>query len=277
MIHTLNTFRLYIVASLLLCFMAVSCKDDEEKDNNVNMNFSSLCGEFSVSDSKKIVFASGNLQYCPSTKVWRFAEHQYDYAGENNGQISDSFEGYIDLFGWGTGNNPTKISIDSTLYLNFVDWGINIGDSKTWFTLSAEEWLYMTETRENAADKLGVAKVGDVNGLVILPDVWTLPEGLTFNSGVSESYGADKFKEKNEYTVEQWSMMEAAGAVFFPAAGHRLGSEFGNAGFYGGLWTCTDCSDISVVWDVSFRSGQFYVYRHRRVYGRNVRLVKYLN
>lgn len=33
---------------------------------------------FSVSPTKKVRFAKGNLQYMPSTSTWRFAEHQYD-------------------------------------------------------------------------------------------------------------------------------------------------------------------------------------------------------
>lgn len=33
---------------------------------------------FSVSSTKKVRFAKGNLQYKPSTGTWRFAEHQYD-------------------------------------------------------------------------------------------------------------------------------------------------------------------------------------------------------
>lgn len=45
----------------------------------------------------------GNLQYQASTGIWRFAEHQYDYIGSGNENISTSYSGWIDLFGWGTG------------------------------------------------------------------------------------------------------------------------------------------------------------------------------
>jgi len=60
------------------------------------------------------------LQYQASTDTWRFAEHQWDFVGDdtdgnvfendvkcNNALTSDSYDGWIDLFGWGTGQKPT--------------------------------------------------------------------------------------------------------------------------------------------------------------------------
>lgn len=77
-------------------------------------------GVFTVAKGKTVAFASGNLQYnaaqgshyCADGSVqqgtWRFAEHQYDYIGDANSNISQSYDGWIDLFGWGTsGYNNT--------------------------------------------------------------------------------------------------------------------------------------------------------------------------
>ena len=77
-------------------------------------------GVFTVAEGKTVAFASGNLQYnaaqgshyCADGSVqqgtWRFAEHQYDYIGDANSNISQTYDGWIDLFGWGTsGNNNT--------------------------------------------------------------------------------------------------------------------------------------------------------------------------
>lgn len=77
-------------------------------------------GVFTVAEGKTVAFASGNLQYnaaqgshyCADGSVqqgtWRFAEHQYDYIGYANSNISQSYDGWIDLFGWGTsGYNNT--------------------------------------------------------------------------------------------------------------------------------------------------------------------------
>ena len=76
----------------------------------------SLVGKFSVSASKQVVFSKGNLQYQASTNTWRFAENQYDYVGEANKNISATYDGWIDLFGWGTSgydntaNDPAAIN-----------------------------------------------------------------------------------------------------------------------------------------------------------------------
>ena len=76
----------------------------------------SITGGFTINeDGDKVIFSQGNLQYQASTGTWRFAENQYDYVGNatlgnvyengvkcNNALISDSYTGWIDLFGWGT-------------------------------------------------------------------------------------------------------------------------------------------------------------------------------
>ena len=40
-----------------------------------------ILSEFSVSETKKVYFSQGNLQYQASTNTWRFAENQWDYVG----------------------------------------------------------------------------------------------------------------------------------------------------------------------------------------------------
>ena len=90
----------------------------------------SLVGKFSVSASKQVVFSKGNLQYQASTNTWRFAENQYDYVGEANKNISATYDGWIDLFGWGTSgydntaNDPAAINYqpwaNSTRELNTI-------------------------------------------------------------------------------------------------------------------------------------------------------------
>ena len=59
-------------------------------------------GVFSVSADKQVSFSKGNLQYQASTNTWRFAENQTDYIGNSNSNISATYDGWIDLFGWGT-------------------------------------------------------------------------------------------------------------------------------------------------------------------------------
>ena len=76
----------------------------------------SLVGKFSVSANKQVYFSKGNLQYQASTNTWRFAENQTDYIGSANSNISATYDGWIDLFGWGTSgfdntaNDPAAIN-----------------------------------------------------------------------------------------------------------------------------------------------------------------------
>lgn len=108
-------------------------------------------GVFTVAEGKTVAFASGNLQYnavqgshrrADGTKArgtWRFAEHQYDYIGAANSNISETYDGWIDLFGWGTSgydntaNDPaaqrfqpwesstSRVKLDSTLNCDLYD------------------------------------------------------------------------------------------------------------------------------------------------------------
>lgn len=68
-------------------------------------------------------------------------------------------------------------------YSTFVDWGTNrIGNyaPNAWRTLTSNEWGYLLNNRPNASSLKGVAQVNGVNGLILLPDSWTRPSGVTF-------------------------------------------------------------------------------------------------
>ena len=197
-----------------------------------------LSGTFSISDTQKVVFSKGNLQYQASTDTWRFAEHQYDYIGEANSNIAIDYEGWIDLFGWGTGNTPLTTSDNCTAYTNFIDWGINVigqDSPNTWRTLTYEEWTYILMERPNSEKLCGLATVQGIVGLVILPDNWTTPAGITFTPsyekgdmnkistrGYWKIYSSElSHWDDNTYGLGTWRKMENEGAVFLPAAGCR--------------------------------------------------------
>ncbi len=201
-------------------------------------------GGFSVSKSTQVQFSSGNLQYQPSTSTWRFAENQYDFIGSDNANISNaSYTGWLDLFGWGTGDDPTKCSTSKDDYTTFTDWGTNVIGSdpaNTWRTLSKTEWQYLISTRTNAKKLNGGATVNNVTGWIILPDIWTTPDGLTFNpsaeKGLVENPNRPGYYTNsqennfshNVYSADEWAKMEAAGAIFLPVAGMRSGTSLEN-------------------------------------------------
>ena len=204
-------------------------------------------GLFSVSVDKQVVFSPGNLQYHPANDEWRFAENQTDYIGDANRNISANYYGWIDLFGWGTGANPTTTSENEMDYATFIDWGTNpIGADapNTWRTLTNDEWMYIFYNRPNAQSLFALGSVNGVNGTIILPDNWTTPSGVSFVASPLSWDGSYYYNSNgnnfshNTYTAEQWQTMEQAGAVFLPASGFRDGA-MALVGDHGNYWSST--------------------------------------
>ena len=105
---------------------------------------------------------------------------------------------WIDLFGWNTWDKPLLISDNMADYAtdqsSFTDWGHNtIYDTKagtsyapdTWRTLTMDEWQFIISGRDNADHLCGTASItsdyGDVKGLILLPDDFEKPDGITFH------------------------------------------------------------------------------------------------
>ena len=263
-------------------FKYIQCLEDtppsEPQDTTIYSPTEGI-GVFSVGEGKTVTFSPGNLQYHPANNEWRFAENQADYVGSANSNISATYNGWIDLFGWGTGDAPTKSDTYLDEYKTFVDWGTNkIGDDapNTWRTLTNDEWYYLRYNRTNANDLCGVAQVNGVNGLIFLPDNWTCPAGVTFKSGFHSSYGTEYYAAYQTFTAEQWSKLEKSGAVFLPAAGYRYGTYVGyvqNNGYY---WSATE-NNSNDAYYLDFFSTEAYMGNGRRDYGLSVRLVKDIN
>ena len=254
---------------------------------------------FSISETNKVYFSQGNLQYQASTGIWRFAEQQYDFVGEANKKISQTYDGWIDLFGWGTSGwsnlyysqpyctNKTNSNYhvggsaknNLTEVYAKADWGVynaisNGGNQAgQWRTLTNKEWQYLIDTRADASSKKGVASVNGINGLILLPDDWIMPDGLVFNSGVADNEGSEYFSTINSYSSAEWSKMETNGAVFLPAAGYRDGTSVTWVGLLGRYWSASayDAFDAS---GISFMSNIVRVSRHSRPNGISVRLVQ---
>lgn len=232
-----------------------------------------LNGLFSINNKgDKVVFSQGNLQYQASTNTWRFAENQYDMVGSDNINAGSTYGGWIDLFGWGTsGYNNTAndpyavnyqpwatsyalVSSDYNYYgygpsINQIepnltgtsanyDWGVynaisNGGNTAgEWRTLTSEEWYYIFYTRSQAKNLRSLATVCGVHGYVLLPDDFTMPGGLSWNIKPYEW-------EDNTYDSLAWSDMEAAGAVFLPAAGYHNGAGVRSVGSGGMYWSAS--------------------------------------
>ena len=233
-------------------------------------------GKFSISATQQIAFSSGNLQYHPLNNQWRFAESQLDRVGDANANISPTYDGWIDMFGWGTGDDPTRTIQNNGSYSTFVDWGTNsIGTdtANTWRTMSADELRYILFSRPNAAALNGIAHINGVNGLVLLPDDWVAIEGLTFNSGAYGHWSRDYYAVHNTFTLEQWQQMEEAGAIFLPAVGYRQGNSIYASGSKGYYWTTSPNGGCGPM-NLEFSAEYIKINSAYRYSGLSIRLIK---
>ena len=245
-------------------------------------------GVYSVGPGKKVYFSKGNLQYQASTGKWRFAENQYDCIGNANSNISSSYSGWIDLFGWGTSgyNNkyPYMTSTSSTDYGNGnndiagtnYDWGVynkisNGGNTaNTWRTLTNDEWVYVFNTRSTSSGiRYAKACVNSQNGVILLPDDWnTSYYSLSSTNNTSASFTS------NTISASQWTTLEQRGAVFLPAAGYRYGTSVDYVGSIGSYWSASYNGEDRAYYVDFGPSGLIPEGWGGRYGGRSVRLVR---
>ncbi len=153
----------------------------------------------------------------------------------DNEQINNSdYLGWIDLYGWGTGNSPMKCQQENHYYSDWNEWGnhsiANDGTATTsdfWYTLGHDEWQYLIEQRcggsSGAASRIGLAVVEGVKGMILLPDIFN-PAIMPSGCPTWEEAGTHTLVDNSwnmTFTAAQWKSMEQRGAVFFPAAGYR--------------------------------------------------------
>ena len=275
-VHKLDGTKLEVLASEVSYIDFEDIATDPDDDPVVPETGGSVAKPFSVSDSKTVTFSPGNLQYHAANDEWRFAPNQTDYIGEANDNISSTYNGWIDLFGWGTGNNPTNASKDKSDYQTFVDWGVNkIGNyaPNTWRTLTYSEWHYLRWERPNYDKLIGVAQVNGVNGLILLPDAWVCPNGVTFKSGFHDYLGTEYYAAYQSISAADWSKLESSGAVFLPAAGYRYGSDVSYWQVSGRYWSATEGNSYGAYY-LYFRSFEAIMSSYSLNYGLSVRLVQ---
>ena len=277
---------------------------------------------FKIGASKSVYFSQANLQYRAQGGIggnaveyaesgenvggtWRFAEHQFDYVGADNSKMAWNYDGWIDLFGFGTSGynhngkcyQPWSTSTTNSDYYAYsptsynknledengtADWGKNTiyaGGTPTtgWRTLTQTEWSYLINSRTNASKLKGEGKVGNCTpGLILLPDDWDWNK--TTLAGLKDKWIKDGTSDwKNVFSYSEWARMEAEGAIFLPAAGYRSG-------------TGTDTVDAGADYHASTQSGadnakELHFESNnitpadngKRMHGHTVRLVKNAN
>lgn len=276
-------------------------------------------GLFTINENgDQVYFSQGNLQYQASTNTWRFAENQWDFVGtqtpetgdpggtvtgSDNSLISSTYDGWIDLFGWGTSgwNNgniyyqPYDIEYiyvfetgfgygptDGTNYCFDLigdyanaDWGVknaiaNGGNMPNlWRTLTYSEWSCLFFGRTTATGiRYARADVNGVGGVILLPDNWDPSIHALNNTNASAAHCYD-----NIITVADWEVMESYGAVFLPAASWRIESMVYQHSSQGGYWS-SSYYDCHGVYGMFFENDTIFTDYDHRYYGHSVRLVR---
>ena len=202
---------------------------------------------FSVSDTKKVYFSKGNLQYHTADKKWRFAPEQFQICGKDNETRENV---WIDLFGYGTSGkgygsktiNPDNTSTDITDYFpNAIegtdyDWGVyltkenklpldattsHVQGTGKWRTLNKDEWSYLIIKRLTST---AFATINGQLGIILLPDDYQ-PSGVTLNYLWINQINGRIMGQNTNLTLNEWRSLEMAGAVFLPCAGYRYEKE----------------------------------------------------
>lgn len=272
-----------------------------------------LPGLFTISSNKKVYFSQGNLQYIGSTTApyWKFANHQWDYFGDN-GQASSSTTKKRDFFGWGTSgwdnDNVYYMPYDvksgydymslygppgtfglTSIYKN-SDWGVynaiaNGGNMPNqWRTLSKSEWNYLfnyrsASTINNVANaRFVISYVNDRYGVILFPDVYNHPSSLTLPIKQNINNKRINTNNINRYGMSEWEQMEQAGCVFLPASGFRATQveDVGSGGYYWSTSCCTKNGAYSIEF-VVYTNGVCELNTENdqaRSFGYSVRLVK---
>lgn len=254
-----------------------------------------LSGVFTACD-KQIVFSKGNLQYKASSNTWRFAENQYDFIGEENKYITSYYNGWIDLFGWGTSGynhgaicyQPWSVSTTNSDYnaygeINYnlfdqtgqADWGYNPisnggNNENQWRTLTKDEWDYIILIRNTESGiRYAKAIVNEVDGIILLPDNWSISiYELTNTNDANASFASNTINRTiwNDVLAEN-------GAVFLPYHGYRSGTgytyDIGTG--YNGYWSASKYDANNAYY---LRLNNMSLSSHYRNYGHRVRLVK---
>ncbi len=223
-----------------------------------------LPGEFSVSPTKKVRFSKGNLWYnamggshlcadgTTQKGIWKFAENQWDTIGSSQCNKSEFYDGWISVFSWGTSgwnsganyyqpwehsaNDPYNYFVggnqnnDLTGAYAYADWGVynaisNGGNEPNqWRTLTKEEWAYLLYKRTNYERLCSYADVNGIEGLILLPDDFVIPDGINWTAAPLPDYEMylnissrpPAIPIQNHYTIADWMKMENDGAIFMP-------------------------------------------------------------
>ena len=248
---------------------------------------------FAVSSNKLVYLAPGNLQWSATNGgssatthavagggtaagTWRFAPHQWDVIGNANYNISSSYSGWIDLFGWGTSGYHNSADQYNTRYFpyskdtstvhsnNGYGYGpsINMTDTNLVGTSARYDWgvynaIYNPKTSSTDAPGTWRTLTNDEWQYLLfnrntpsgkrvakatvnnVKGLIIFPDNWNTSTYAISDYSTQANFSANVISSSQWTTLENAGCVFLPAAGYRTNTSISYVDYYGYYWSAT--------------------------------------
>lgn len=140
--------------------------------------------------------------------------------------------------------------------------------------MRSPEWYRIFNSRD---DEIRYAKgtVAGKEGVMVFPDGYSHPAGVSALASLNTPGAAFT---SNQYSAADWFLMEAAGAIFLPAAGVRNITSVvmarGDLGMYGNYWAANTGS-LGAAYEAYFDASQVnFSYTAKKFFGYAVRLVR---
>lgn len=181
-----------------------------------------LPGTFTIGSGKQVYFTKGNLFWDEDS--FEFETNQYDFPTRWDPSHVGHFFWSMDVrvvFAAEYEEAKSAYSFSEAVTDMLFTESFSVGGiNDIYHALSSYKWEYLLESREEASQKVGVATVCGITGLILLPDSFVDPKTNT-DSGDFVPH-PDNYNG-NIYTIgDSWNAMESAGAVFLPEAGRRF-------------------------------------------------------
>ena len=219
---------------------------------SANLSGFNVHGGFHVSSSKDSYFSHGNLSvgYNNGNGVYAFCVqgdgeqyhcmHSMNNLTIRNTSIANRSGVFLDLFNKlesNTVNNnktynyfPNQSNVNQfpavSTYFPYANALVYADKTGVWRVPTESEWNYILgiSSRSASYGHFAKAKITDEagnllkNGVILFPDVYTQPDGITINN---IDNGTASFNG-NSISHVKWKLMEAAGAIFLPTTGRVM-------------------------------------------------------
>ena len=174
-----------------------------------------LLGEFSVSANDKVSFSKGNLLQSGST--YKFADLQYN----------KTESGYTYLFNWHDGSTSQTMNERGA---NPISNGGNTANM--WRTLTRAQWHYLLAYGGRPDTwRWALAQINSIGGMIIFPDGFDWPLDDSKKPAKLNQAASIAWNGQN-YSLDEWSTLEACGCVFLPATGYQSSTTYTDYGYY---------------------------------------------